>query len=309
MITVEQIQYILELSKTQSFHKTAENLYISQPAVSKAVKRAEEDLQVKLFERTPTGVYLTKAGQEIVKVIDEIANHFNEIYLMTNYFSYYQQEHRIESVQVYCHNSIGNYVLPHIATDLHGYIKDLNLQVVEILAKEAIGKVKSDSNGIGIGVFHPDEIEKLEDDFRVARICQAEPYLVANKGMMPLNLDEGEIVSIEKLSEYPLVLNQFQPPLTRSFLDQMKARGIEPKIIMRSPTAAIFTKYVTDGLACGIVTKLGHFYMFPPSLKDIAYFPIESNDQFEFLLYANKEFPEQLYQLFYHLLYRLLMLK
>ena len=129
-----------------------------------------------------------------------------------------------------------------------------------------------------------------------------------DREMMPLNINVGESVSLKKLSECPLVLNQFSPPLSKSLLKEMSDNGSEPKIILRCPTAAIFTKYITEGLACGIVTKLGHFFMFPSSLKNIVYFPVESKYQFNFFLYSHEEFPKELYSLFYHLLHRLLIL-
>lgn len=308
MITIEQMQYILELSKTHSFHKTAENLYVSQPAISKAIKKAEDELSIKLFERSSQGVYPTQAGLELVKIIDELLIHFSDLYLTANYFSYYRKSCDIKVVQIYSHNSIGNYVLPQIVTGVHSYIGDLELRVIEVSPEESLDKIKIDPNGIGIGVFGKDISLEVERPLRVTKLCQAEPHLVVNREMMPLNINVGESVSLKKLSECPLVLNQFSPPLSKSLLKEMSDNGSEPKIILRCPTAAIFTKYITEGLACGIVTKLGHFFMFPSSLKNIVYFPVESKYQFNFFLYSHEEFPKELYSLFYHLLHRLLIL-
>lgn len=307
MITVEQMQYILELSKTHSFHKTAENLYISQPAVSKAIKKVEDELQLKLFDRTTAGVYPTKIGIEFVKIIDEIMCRFNDMHLLADHFSYYQQDDHLTTIKIYCHNTLGNYVLPQIVTGLHSYVPDLNLHVIEGSPQESLNQIEMDSGGIGMGIFPQKSASKWEK-LRVMKLCQAEPYLVANKEMMPLNIDFGTTITLTDLIEYPLVLNQFAPPLSEYLLDQLKREGNEPKIALRCPTASIFTKYITEGLACGIVTKLGHFYMFPPSLKNIAYFPIESSYGFDFLLYSHKDFPIQLYQLFFHLLQRQLIL-
>lgn len=308
MISIEQMQYILELSKTHSFHKTAENLYISQPAVSKAIKKAEDELEVRLFERNPAGVYPTQAGIEILKLVDEILRRVNDLYLTANHFSFHQQENNKISIRIYSHNTIGNYVLPQIVTGLHSYIADLDLQVIEALPEEALEAIKADPTGIGLGIFECAASPKLTQSYCLTKLCSAEPFLVVNKEMTPLNLTAGERVTLKKLSEYPLVLNQFSPPLSSVLLNKMQEKGYQPKIILRCPTAAIFTNYVIEGLACGIVTRLGHFFTFPPLLPDIEYFPIESDYQFDFLLYAHAQFPSQLYQLFYHLLHRLLML-
>jgi len=45
-----------------SFHKAAEHLFLTQPAVTQQVKALEDELGVRLFDRTPKGVSLTEQG-------------------------------------------------------------------------------------------------------------------------------------------------------------------------------------------------------------------------------------------------------
>jgi DNA-binding transcriptional LysR family regulator len=58
-----QINYFLELGKTLNFTKTAQNLYVSQPAVSKQILSLEKEFGVQLFERTNKDVFLTPEGK------------------------------------------------------------------------------------------------------------------------------------------------------------------------------------------------------------------------------------------------------
>ena len=46
-----QLQYFAEVARLESFTKAAQSLHISQPALSQTVKRLENELGVKLFER------------------------------------------------------------------------------------------------------------------------------------------------------------------------------------------------------------------------------------------------------------------
>jgi len=306
MITIEQMQYILELSKTHSFHKTAENLYISQPAVSKAIKKAEDELLVKLFERSSQGVYLTRQGIELVKIIDNLLGQFNKLYLTADKFAYYQKGYNIKTIQIYSHNAISNYVLPQIMADMYSYIKDLDMRVIETSPGDSLDKIKLDKTGLGIGVFEDDDFLNLDSFFCATKLCRAEPYLVVNKEMFPLNCNLGEKISLEKIAEYPLAINQFTPPLSGFLLEQMISSGNDPQVILKYSTASIFRKYITEGLACGIVMKLGNFFTFPTPIENIIYVPIENEYKFQLCLYAHKEFPEELYLLFYHLLRKLI---
>ncbi|WP_434576943.1 LysR family transcriptional regulator [Thermoanaerobacterium thermosaccharolyticum] len=58
-----QIEYFIELCKTLNFTKTALNLYVSQPAVSKQINSLEKEIGFQLFYRNNKNVSLTPAGK------------------------------------------------------------------------------------------------------------------------------------------------------------------------------------------------------------------------------------------------------
>lgn len=58
-----QLETFLRVADAGSFHKAAEELYISPPAVIKQINLLESSLNVTLFERTHRGLILTKAGR------------------------------------------------------------------------------------------------------------------------------------------------------------------------------------------------------------------------------------------------------
>lgn len=60
------------LARTSSFTRTAEELFITQSAVSHAIKSLEEELGVRLFDRLGRGVRLTPAGQQLLSRAQKI---------------------------------------------------------------------------------------------------------------------------------------------------------------------------------------------------------------------------------------------
>ena len=58
-MTIQQLQYVLEISRTGSVSKAAKTLYLSQPNLSNAIKNLENELGITIFERTPMGMQLT----------------------------------------------------------------------------------------------------------------------------------------------------------------------------------------------------------------------------------------------------------
>lgn len=80
------LQYLLEFQKTGSLSKTGENLSISQPAVSKAMQRLEEELGIPLFERgknkltlNDNGKIVCEYGKDILEIQGNILSFAKEI--------------------------------------------------------------------------------------------------------------------------------------------------------------------------------------------------------------------------------------
>lgn len=65
-MTLTELRYIVILSEEQHFGRTAERCHVSQPTLSIAVRKLEEELGVELFERTKTGVRPTALGEKII---------------------------------------------------------------------------------------------------------------------------------------------------------------------------------------------------------------------------------------------------
>lgn len=66
------MNYVYEVYKEKSFSKAAENLYISQPALSAMVKKVESKVGMPLFDRSTSPIQLTECGKRYVKTAEKI---------------------------------------------------------------------------------------------------------------------------------------------------------------------------------------------------------------------------------------------
>jgi LysR family hydrogen peroxide-inducible transcriptional activator len=77
-MTLTELKYIVAVAREKHFGKAAEACYVSQPTLSVAVKKLEEELELKLFERNANEVTVTPLGEEIVRqaqaVLEQAAN-------------------------------------------------------------------------------------------------------------------------------------------------------------------------------------------------------------------------------------------
>jgi LysR family hydrogen peroxide-inducible transcriptional activator len=77
-MTLTELKYIVAVAREKHFGKAAEACFVSQPTLSVAVKKLEEELEVKIFERSANEVTVTPLGEEIVRqaqaVLEQAAN-------------------------------------------------------------------------------------------------------------------------------------------------------------------------------------------------------------------------------------------
>ena len=66
-MTLTELRYIVAVARERHFGRAAEACFVSQPTLSVAIKKLEEELDVKLFERGASEVSVTPLGEEIVR--------------------------------------------------------------------------------------------------------------------------------------------------------------------------------------------------------------------------------------------------
>ena len=78
-MNIQHLKYALEVEKTGSISKAAENLYLNQPHLSKAIRDLEDSIGISVFNRTPKGVVPTKKGAEFLVYARNIVSQVEEV--------------------------------------------------------------------------------------------------------------------------------------------------------------------------------------------------------------------------------------
>ena len=76
-MTLSELRFIVAVGREKNFRKAADKCFVSQPALSLAIKKLEDELGVVLFERSRSEIKITQAGQSIINqaiiVLDEVS--------------------------------------------------------------------------------------------------------------------------------------------------------------------------------------------------------------------------------------------
>ncbi|MDY5947815.1 MAG: LysR family transcriptional regulator [Oscillospiraceae bacterium] len=78
-MNVMHMKYAVEIANTKSISKAAENLYMGQPNLSRAIKELEESLGITIFKRTTKGISVTPEGEEFLQYAKRIISQVEEV--------------------------------------------------------------------------------------------------------------------------------------------------------------------------------------------------------------------------------------
>ncbi len=71
-MTVQQCKYVLKIREVGTFSEAAKQLFVAQSGLSNSIKLLEEELKIKIFERSKNGVALTYEGAEFVRYAEQV---------------------------------------------------------------------------------------------------------------------------------------------------------------------------------------------------------------------------------------------
>ena len=78
-MNIANLRYVSEVQKSGSITKAAQNLYMGQPNLSKAIKELEKELGIMIFRRTSKGVETTRRGEEFIAYANTILSQIDEL--------------------------------------------------------------------------------------------------------------------------------------------------------------------------------------------------------------------------------------
>ena len=114
------------VAKRLNFTKAANELNITQPAVTKHIKEIELNLNIKLFERNGTKIKLTKAGEILLKYTEEIFS----VYQKMEFEIGQLQEKQKGTLRLGASTTIAQYMLPPILAEFRRRFPEIQLSLV-----------------------------------------------------------------------------------------------------------------------------------------------------------------------------------
>ena len=142
-MNLNQLKLFYLTAKHKSPSAAAENLSISQPAVTTGIQRLEEHYNVKFFRRQGRSLNLTEAGEALYNLADKIF----EIELLAEDCIHSFQKKKAQRIQINASETFGAYYLPSLIDRFnrsHPYVKiSVDIMLTDRVIENTIG-IKND---------------------------------------------------------------------------------------------------------------------------------------------------------------------
>lgn len=212
---IEWLRCFLLCSEYKSFSKVAEHFHMTQPAVSKQIKKLEAELEVELLSRSPQGIELTEAGMYFQKRIIPFVKEWDGI----------KQEMKDmgESVRVILGllPSLAAFYLPEKLVGSQSENMNLETKVYD-MSKEIMEDILSGNLDVGL------VDEKWVPKKLWNRQLFVEPYDVVFQKTHPLSKREN--VTIKKLLSENLVMYPIGCDIRRAIMEEFERLEVKPNI-------------------------------------------------------------------------------
>lgn len=187
---IRDITYFLEIAEHENISKAAEELHISQPPLSRQLKKLEEELGVQLFTRdngrlrlTDAGYFFKQRAQEVISLVEKTKNQIDENY---NGIS---GKIRIGTIE-----TLSAEKLPKWIAQFHEIYPDITYQIVNNNSDQIIRMVDKGLLDIGI-VREPVNSQyyeriRLQEDSWIAYIPNTNPLSQKNRATIEIELSE-----------------------------------------------------------------------------------------------------------------------
>jgi len=192
-MTLTELRYIVTLAQEQHFGHAAERCYVSQPTLSIAVKKLEEELGVALFERSKTRVHPTPLGEKIVTQAQLVLEQASAIKDIANS----GKDQLKNPLHVGAIFTIGPYLFPQFIPKLQDIAEDMPLFVEEgytATLRQRLRKGELDVIIVALPFTEADVVtQALYDESFVVLLPQGHP-LTDKKTILPDDLDGNNVL-------------------------------------------------------------------------------------------------------------------
>lgn len=200
---IEQLQYLIEVSKNPSLNVASEKLHISHQSLNKSIKSLEEELGTELLIRSSSGVSLTTNGKRTVQAAKNILRELDEL---QHFISHSTDSSPTISgtLSVLCTPLTAETILVPLIRNLSKDYPNINISSLEVMPHEVLTEFKNHTYDFGLLNISTNDFELTDfSSYTFEILSKDKVYALVNKNS---SLSRNRSISVKKLLKNSLVI-------------------------------------------------------------------------------------------------------
>ena len=218
-MNLQQLEYLIAVDRHKHFGKAAQSCFITQPTLSAMIQKLEDELDLKIFDRTTHPIRTTDIGIQIVEHAKTITNEVNELRNKANLLNNIIGG----KINIGIIPTVSTYILPNEIFKFLGENIEIEMTVKEMTTDNIIKALKSGELDAGIIATPYESANEFYNDFLFN-----EELMLYSSGM---NEDKDSFVSPEEINTDKVWLLEEGNCLKTQFenICQLKENSLKPK--------------------------------------------------------------------------------
>lgn len=239
---LRQLEMALAVAENASFTRAGRQLHVAQSAISRKIGLLEEELGEPIFKRVNKRVYVTPAGETLLRYARKIFQDIQNARLEISEITQLERGHlRVGAGMLAC-----TYILPPVLEQFKALHPPIEVEVITAATDVLLQRLADNRMELGLltlPVRHAEmEVVPLIREEMVV-VCSARHPVLAGKAR----------VAAEELAEYPMILFP-RGARTRDVLDGFfHEAGITPRVVMEAENVAVIKPLVKIDLGISII--------------------------------------------------------
>ena len=243
-VTIKQIRCFIAIAKLQSFAEAAEQVHLSQPALSVAMKNLEQTIGGKLFTRSTRSLALTPEGETFLPIAQGLLSNWDSaLNDLSDRFNLKTGKLIIAAMP-----SFASTELPLQLKNFRDLYPNIDIKIHDVLAEQAVTMVRNGQVELALS-FDPGHLEDLifeplfNDNF-IAAVPQN--HMLANQ----------TTINWQQLSNQPFIALQHPSSIRHLIEKSLQAQGLSLSIEFETNQLATIGQMVAMGLGVSAMPSL-----------------------------------------------------
>ncbi len=232
-----------EVVRHRSFSKAAEELFVSQPAVTKHIKGLEHKVGTRLIERGRGGFHLSEAGKILFKSAQKISNHLREV---ENHLGRLQKE-RHGLLRIGTTESYSRCLMPKLLSGFQNLFPSIKI-ALDVGNSEEIEKsltaYRNDLALIGM--------TKVSSKFESIPFLKEELVLIVSPSHP---MAKREKISLKTIRKFPFIIRAKGSTTRKIVLKAFQELGIRPSLLIEAGSSEFIKQWVSEGKGISIIVR------------------------------------------------------